>query len=145
MEFSGNDVFLSSLDVVVGDPPFIEYKYDNAGNRTSREVIYYTERRDGLKSYTKEDDNQDEELENPEGINLYPNPAKYAINVSINEDVLGEVNSRIVIFDMKGRKLRDLKPQSSVVEINISELSQGSYIVKLIYGKRVKDWILVKQ
>jgi len=145
MEFAAVDVFLSSLDVVVGDPPFIEYKYDNSGNRTSREVIYYSERRDGLKSYTKEQDNQDEELENLESINLFPNPAIYAISISVNADVLQEDNRRILMYDMQGRKIRDIQPQGNLVSIDVSDMSKGSYVVKLIYGKRVKDWILVKQ
>ena len=142
---TSEDYFVASLDVVVGDPPFIEYKYDNAGNRTSREVIYYSERKAGLKNFKGEPDNKEEEIESMEGIHLFPNPAKDMIQISVNKDVLEEDNRRIIIYDMQGRKVRDKMPQSNVVEINVSDMSHGSYIVKLIYGKRVKDWMLIKQ
>lgn len=138
------EIVLDSLEVVVGDPPFIEYSYDNAGNRIKRDLIYYSERKAGLKNF--EVDPKILKQEQEKGIiKLYPNPAQHTINIILNKEVLEAKNARILIFDMQGKLIRDHRPINYNTEVNIAGLPMGTYIVKLQYGARIKEWMLIKQ
>ncbi|MCF8379911.1 MAG: T9SS type A sorting domain-containing protein [Bacteroidales bacterium] len=142
--FNNTGDLFSSFNKVSQDPTSIVFSYDNAGNRVSR-IVYYEEEDEGLKSLRVDSETPEEKIEIPGVINLFPNPAKYEISISLNKEVLDAENRRILIYDMQGKKIRDIVPQSFLVEINVSKMSQGSYIVKLIYGELVNDWMLIKQ
>jgi len=68
---------------------------------------------------------------------IYPNPATNYISVS------GAVNSRVAIYDLKGRLL--LNEQLSGKSIDIRNLAKGIYVVKVVsedkqvVGKLVKE------
>lgn len=57
---------------------------------------------------------------------IYPNPAKDFINIETNE------NSKLQIFDMQGRLVinKDLTKEAN--QINVQNLQQGTYLVKII-------------
>ena len=64
-------------------------------------------------------------------LSIYPNPSSSIINVSSSMD-LSDVNSKIV--DLRGRVILNKKPtilNSNTIQIDISELSQGSYFLIL--------------
>ncbi len=69
-------------------------------------------------------------------ISLYPNPAMESINFKgITEE------ATVQIFDLTGKKLIDSKMDSNTTSLNISQLSQGIYLVKIndqFSGKLVK-------
>ncbi len=135
---------IDSMEVVIGDPPFLEFTYDEAGNRIERELIYYSERKAGLKSFKSPDLPKEEEIDTEDLMKLYPNPSNYSISILANAEVLEMKNRRIIIYDFQGRKIMESIPSSTIHEINIENLKSGTYIVKLIYGKKTKDWKLIK-
>ena len=135
---------MDNLSVEVGDAIVIKYNYDKAGNRKKREVIYYSEYIDDKKSIEIPSLPEEDEME--EGYsNLYPNPARNSINVVLSSDILEVKSKRIVIYDFNGRKLKEVIPYTTYNEINISDLKSGTYIVKLFFGNKSRDWKLIKQ
>ena len=61
-------------------------------------------------------------------ISLYPNPAFDKISIEIN----GEMTPRMLtIYDVQGRLLRNVIIESVSFDLSITELSQGSYILKI--------------
>ena len=116
----------------------IKYTYDDAGNRITREIIYY---QGGTKSSPEV---QEEELEYEQGLNVYPNPTSHSLYVSVNEEVLDESQKMIVVFDSLGKLVYQTRDIGQLNQIDVSNWMVGTYILKLIYGNRHKEWIIVK-
>jgi hypothetical protein len=70
-------------------------------------------------------------------ISFYPNPAKDYIQVYANEIFTAE------IFNMQGQllKKKQVSPTDNIIAIN--ELSSGSYVVRIVCGKKVYSEILI--
>ena len=81
-----------------------------------------------------------------ESIKLYPNPAKYDINVVLTTE--REYDGTIQIFDLRGKKVRErsVQVQKGFNKFNLSveKLSNGNYTVVLVRGlKNVASMKLV--
>lgn len=73
------------------------------------------------------------------GISIYPNPSIDKIFITnLKEGII------ISIYSITGQKLKEIKAQSEVVEINIFNFQSGEYVIKLIdknmtyFGKIIK-------
>ena len=63
------------------------------------------------------------------GINIYPNPA----NTNLHIDFTNKIASQVIIYDMLGRDIYNFSDNTmSQLDINVSNLNTGIYIVKLI-------------
>ncbi|MGC9344467.1 MAG: T9SS type A sorting domain-containing protein [Bacteroidales bacterium] len=51
----------------------------------------------------------------------------------------------MIIYDFQGRVIKQMIPQGLVTEIEVSDMRPGTYIVKVLYGSKFKDWKLIKQ
>ena len=118
----------------------IEFTYDAAGNRITREIIYYE---GGAKS--AEVILEEEELDLEQGLNVYPNPATHSIYVALNQEVLECDRQELFLFDNLGKLLYRSQNLSELNQIDVSQLPYGTYILKLIYNQKHKEWIIVKQ
>ncbi|CAM4410562.1 T9SS type A sorting domain-containing protein [Flavobacterium terrigena] len=59
-------------------------------------------------------------------LNYYPNPVVETFNVRHNRNI-----TSVQIFDVSGRMVKSIQPNTEMVEINLRELSTAMYIVKL--------------
>lgn len=59
-------------------------------------------------------------------INVYPNPASDNINIVLDQ----EETVNAVIYDMSGRKVHDIQLHSGINSVDISNLSNGVYILR---------------
>ena len=116
----------------------IVFAYDSAGNRITREIIYYE---GGTKSAAVP---VEEEPEFERGLNVYPNPATHSLYVAVNQEVLDEREKMIVVFDNLGKLVYQTRTLGEVNQVDVSNWIEGTYILKLIYGHRHKEWIIVK-
>ncbi len=63
------------------------------------------------------------------GLNIYPNPTRDHINIVANTD-LNSVQTKVI--DLRGRTMSDKKPavlNSNNIQVDISNLSQGTYFL----------------
>lgn len=116
----------------------INYTYDDAGNRITREIIYY---QGGAKSAPVF---PEEEPEIEQGLNVYPNPATHSLYVSLNAEVLEEHKKMIVVFDNLGKLVYQTHSLEELNQVDVSNWRAGTYILKLVYGQHHKEWIIVK-
>jgi hypothetical protein len=61
------------------------------------------------------------------GLKLYPNPVMGALTVEMSGDLLKEVR----VMDMQGREVMDLMG-SGIISIDMSRLSAGPYVLRLL-------------
>lgn len=59
-------------------------------------------------------------------INIYPNPSNGIINISNAE------NSKITVFNILGETVVSAKNNKSIAKIDVSNLAEGTYIVKIV-------------
>ena len=132
-------ILLSSISLFAQSETIsdIKYTYDEAGNRITREIIYY---QGGAKSAPV----KPEEPEIEDGLKVYPNPATHSLYVSLNAEVLEEHQKMIIVFDNLGKMIYETYNLSDINQIDVSNWMEGTYILKLIYGQRHKEWIIVK-
>lgn len=64
-------------------------------------------------------------------ISVYPNPASTVVNVANAE------GAQVSVFDMSGRMVSNIESASANEMINVSNLSKGMYIVRIVDGQNV--------
>lgn len=74
--------------------------------------------------------NEDEDIQNS-SVMVYPNPARDQMFVS------GADGASMKMFDMSGRVVRELPLVRGNESVNISGLTQGAYIVRIVQGNTV--------
>ena len=69
-------------------------------------------------------------LENQESMKLYPNPANDIIQIELDT----ELNESVIlsIFDLSGRVVLEEKIKAATSSLDISDLSKGAYIYRLV-------------
>ena len=118
----------------------IKFHYDDAGNRTEREIIYYESAKKSAQVVPEEE----EEMDLEKGLNVYPNPASNSLFVTLNKEAMEEDHKMIILFDNLGKQVIRTQVYQEINQIDVSSLTNGTYILKLIYGNRHKEWIIIK-
>ena len=59
-------------------------------------------------------------------LNYYPNPVKDIFNVKYNKEIIS-----VDVYDLTGRKVIEMKPNTLEVQLNMTNLSNAMYIVRL--------------
>lgn len=63
-------------------------------------------------------------------VDIYPNPAKGKVNINIKDDFKGEAS--LILFDMHGRMLKDVKISSKQTIMDIEGLDMGLYLLNVV-------------
>lgn len=79
------------------------------------------------------------------GLKIYPNPTSGIINIDLG-NVMIDGKSTIKLYDIQGRMITTKEMNSSVDQLNISDLSEGVYMVTIENGssKTTKKIVLNK-
>lgn len=117
----------------------VNFIYDAAGNRIERENTYYVAE---FKSAVITD--IEEEITTDEGLMVYPNPATHTIFVILNREVMEQQQRSITIYDNLGKIVKQVLASQETNKIDVSSLSSGTYILKLTFGNKHKEWIIIK-
>ena len=71
---------------------------------------------------------------------IYPNPTKDVLNISTIDNLDEAIYT---VFDINGKRILNGKLQSTT--INVSELSSGNYILRIVSGQSIKSQKFIKQ
>lgn len=71
----------------------------------------------------------------PKNIKIYPNPARNNINITFPNSNYQDFN--IYIYDIQGKMIKHVKPENFHSEVNISDINNGFYIVKIVDNDQV--------
>jgi hypothetical protein len=66
---------------------------------------------------------------------LYPNPTNSQLFLESKEPI-----ESILVYDLAGRKVQTLKPNTSKAEMDLSALSSGIYLIKATVGTKVQTF-----
>ena len=73
-------------------------------------------------------------------VKLYPNPVSANLNVSLSNNEIEKVE----VFDITGMLVISKEVKSSFTQLDMSELGNGNYVVKVLSGKDVKALTVIK-
>lgn len=62
-------------------------------------------------------------------VQIYPNPATSKLNVNV-----GDINASVAVFDITGKMVNSFENVSGNLEMNVSNLNKGVYMVKVNSG-----------
>ncbi len=115
----------------------LAYNYDNSGNRikSASKVVYVEEK-------SKEAEEDEEEIppiivdngEKHPGFNVYPNPTKGDVIVELPET--GDYTIKLFNLKSAGLLTKEIM-NSNTVEINMSDLSFGIYMITVYKGNEI--------
>lgn len=118
----------------------VAYQYDNNGNRTQRFFVGLSFK-PGL-PITQKDSSETlkDEMESvtKNGLSVYPNPTKDAVNVTIMNPNIVEhnTNSTLYLMDNNGKILEQQKNQGGETSFNLSNYSAGNYYVRVKFNRK---------
>jgi PKD repeat protein len=74
------------------------------------------------------------EITNEDGLNIYPNPVKDAINVELSADKKAE---RVILINMTGEIIYEATPNSNQFEVDVRFYAEGLYFINIHIGDNV--------
>jgi len=122
----------------------IAYGYDDNGNRTSRALSVQKSAYITLPASEKDIKVKDKLSDAESKIKIYPNPTSGIIRISL-ENYPDAINGRYQVYNLSGTILKDSRFDSSMTEINMSDISNGIYVLRLIINGNRSDYKIIKQ
>ena len=134
--FVGTTVSLYSQNAVV-------FKYDDAGNRTSREIPTVTLRSSASEEPADSTNVATDLLQNYI-IKVYPNPTFGQLTIEI-EDFEVETPLDVVVFDRYGKILQRHVMGEPFINLNLTQYPSSTwYIVAFILNEERRDFKIIK-
>jgi len=157
-----------------GSMPTLVYSYDNAGNRTRRQITIPNKSlqqndtlqppaNDTMASVVNIDStayNQDQEDETgisdtngtsqytdmlgEQQIVIYPNPTTGRLQVKITP-FNTDIHTEIAVYDLQGRLMLEKSCTSELTMVDFSKFTTASYILKVRIGDKQSEWKILKQ
>jgi hypothetical protein len=75
------------------------------------------------------------------GLETFPNPTSSAWTISTDNQKMTSIN----IFDLQGKLMLSLQPESSLVSVNASNFTTGIYVARISTGEGIGSLKLVKK
>ena len=135
-------LLISSIALFSQNNQTVYFNYDAVGNRTARSL----ENLKSTKSQTDENlppETFSEKLEKHE-IWLYPNPVEQQMNVKI----VGLESGQQVLFflyDFSGKQVFSKITYDALTLVDFSDLSSGTYILKIRIAEESTEWKIVRE
>lgn len=118
----------------------VRYSYDNAGNRTRREIVM-NKAKVQAKEATEECFS---EMLSERTILIYPNPTKGNIRIKIDRFESSD-QCCLGIYNMSGQPVFSGNITSSLVDIDISSRPNGIYILHILLNGQETTWRIIKE
>ena len=122
----------------------VEFLYDASGNRITRQIVIQT------RSLPMEEDNgeskpdemfQDQVAEKT--IRIYPNPTKGDLKVEISGYEERD-SGTLMLFSMSGQLLMTADITAEINDLNLSNLPDGMYILRISLNGDDSVWRIIK-
>lgn len=132
----------------------ISYAYDASGNRISREIIIPPPIANGNNNNNSDENNATEitnkannqiyyDYFNNSTVKLYPNPTygKLIIELESKKETL---SSSLRLYDQSGKLVYTSDNIGNQIKLDISDKSNGTYILKIQLGDSTREWKIIK-
>lgn len=118
----------------------IRYDYDGAGNRLTRYIVMSPNR---VAKSTSIDEFLSDSL-SKRNIRIYPNPTQGLLRIRIEQLSEDDICS-IRLFSLSGHQILFMPLQATETELNISDQSNGIYILQILLNGEASSWKIIKE
>ena len=129
-----NILFL--LPLIVSSQTIVNYTYDAAGNRIKREIVLSRSMENTEKPLT--------ETLSRKSISIYPNHTAGLLKISISGWETTD-KCKFTIFSLKCALIQEIQVSSSVTEIDLSDESDGMYLLNIELNESKSAWKIIKK
>ena len=119
------------------------FHYDSNGNRDSRTIGLKSTNSGSEKQPTVIDTSYFDSLGDIK-ISIFPNPTEGEIEINI-ENLETNVTSHIMVYDFSGKLLKTQNNLNETNLLNLSEFSNGTYIVRIMIDSHISEWKIIKE
>jgi Secretion system C-terminal sorting domain len=136
--FLGSIFSLLSISAFAQTCPQISFSYDASGNRVQRKWALVA---------CKMQRSRSDSTESPRPLvaNVYPNPTQDKLNIELQKEEAGaEQSSTILLYDLSGKEVYSTVTTSLQVQVDVSGLGAGNYLLKIIRGKEYTTYTISK-
>ena len=127
-EVTGTGIYSeNSLAKISATPLFYAYRFDKWNDGNSEEVRNIRVTCDSVFTAFFYDYLGVSHIENTSPLRLYPNPANYQFTLDNGQELMKEV----YLYDVMGRKVQHLPVNALSTTIDVSDLPNGIYVVKI--------------
>jgi hypothetical protein len=126
--------------VAFGQTTKVEFAYDAAGNRTSRQIVTIPAK----SAFLNDTIAISEEKMGEKTFKLYPNPTNGVLTMGISHLDAGE-SVKIMITDMTGRTILKEVQNNPNFKIDLSSSPKGFYLLTVLIGDQRKEWKIIKE
>ncbi len=142
----GVETRIASKDIYIDNFPVIKYEYDQAGNRTNRNMIILHSSELKSAKISNEDNFNEKYIDNINDlkVTIFPNPTDGILNINI-EGLEESLNSSINIYNSKGMMIRKSKILGTNNKIDLSAETSGIYIIVIFANNVYSQWKIIKQ
>lgn len=146
-------ILLSATQIIMAQNSLpIEFTYDAAGNRTTRQIITIRGCSDSTVKQAKKGTTDYSEAENPYftarvqslRLHVFPNPTKGLV-VCEAQGISDDTDYTLRLFDSRGRRVSEQSGRGSRIEIDLSNQPTGYYILELTIGEEHSSMKIIKQ
>ena len=124
------------LPLIASSQTIVNYTYDAAGNRIKREIVLSRSMENTEKPLT--------ETLSSKSISIYPNPTAGLLKISISGWETTD-KCKFTIFSLKGALIQEIQVSSSVTEIDLSDESDGMYLLNIELNESKSAWKIIKK
>lgn len=118
----------------------IRYDYDGAGNRLTRVIVMSPNR---IAKSASIDEFLSDSL-SERNIRIYPNPTQGLLRIRIDQLSEEDICS-IRLFSLSGQQILVMPLQTTETELNISDQSNGIYILQILLNGEASSWKIIKE
>ena len=135
----------------------IGFSYDSNGNRTKRKLVVEQTSRNKI-SFPITDPNMIKTLTSKEAnakaqsiqesggdlnVTVYPNPNKGLLKVDLINAPNASKNE-LILYDLSGKVLMEKKNFDDYLELDLSSVKDGIYILRILINEQVFNWKIIK-
>lgn len=123
----------------------VEYSYDQAGNRTSRQIVNLGSGSSQAKRNTETADSiVVKDILGKLEVKIFPNPTKGALGVELT-GINPEITTRISVYGGQGAQLYNVVATEGFNPLDFSKYPEGWYILRIEAGTERKEYKIIKQ
>jgi hypothetical protein len=119
--------------------PIIAFAYDASGNRIQRSLVMVN----CSQQHRTADTSSNKHEASAFLVKAFPNPAQDKINVEITQDSAA-AESAVLLLDLTGKTVYSGVTSSLQMQIDVSRLVEGIYLLKITRGKQSTTYNVFK-
>lgn len=85
------------------------------------------------------------DMESDNLLLIYPNPVFNELKIYISQNRVIQNGYAVTIYDLNGKRIKDIELSGSYNKIDISNLSRGTYLISIEIGEQIINRKFTKQ